>query len=309
MWRIKVPASSANLGSGLDTLGLAVSLWLDCTFTPARSLTIDVLGQGAGMISRDEDNLVWQSAEIVHRGVANQPMPRGRLTISSEIPLGRGLGSSAAAVVAGILLANACLDYPLSLSQLFQWAVKIEGHPDNVGAALYGGVIMAWTREDDFVAVQQYNPPNLTAILIIPDYLVPTKEARSLLPDTVSRQDAVFNAQRVALWIHALATQDWSLLRYATQDRLHQPYRKVRIHGMDEIFESALAAGAVSATISGSGPTILVLAADSHLTAVTEAIANTLAQQNMFSTSIKATSLSLQGAHFVQEDHLGFFHG
>lgn len=303
MWHIKVPASSANLGSGLDTLGMAVSLWLDCWFTPGRTLSIDLLGEGQDMLPADERNLVWESAEIVHRALTNKPMPRGHLVISSQIPLGRGLGSSAAAVVAGITLANIHLKAPLSPNDLFQWAVKIEGHPDNVGAALFGGMILAWTGPD-MVSVEYYTPPDLGAVVVIPNYLVPTVKARTLLPTMVPRQDAVFNAQRVALWVHALNRRDWSLLRYAGEDRLHQPYRQPLIPGMPDIIDAALAAGAHFAALSGSGPTILALAAPAVQDAVVAAVREVLATLPHIDATIQTVSPSPDGVQAVPCDSM-----
>ncbi|MDA8194162.1 MAG: homoserine kinase [Thermaerobacter sp.] len=307
MWHIKVPASSANLGSGLDTLGMALELWLECWFTPARALDIEVHGEGRGQVSLDETNLIWQSAESLHRAVAHQPMPRGHLIVSSQIPLGRGLGSSAAAVVAGLTLANACLEHPLGVDDLLQWAVAIEGHPDNVAAAVYGGLVMAW-QNGARVEVHRYRPPELTTVLVIPQYEVSTSTARALLPERVSRHDAVFNAQRLGLWIDALWRRDWGLLKIAGQDRLHQPYRRALVHGMDAIIEAALAAGAVIATLSGSGPTILALAAPEEAVLVAAAIEAAILTIPDLSARIHLASPALAGAALLP-DNLGLKQG
>lgn len=303
MWRIRVPASSANLGSGLDLLGMAIDVWLDLSFVPARQLSIEVNGQGKAILPLTEENLVWKSADHVHRNISGNPMPRGHLTVSSDIPLGRGMGSSAAAVVAGIMLANAVMGNPLDAHEIFQWATEIEGHPDNVGAALYGGVILAWKEDSGQYNLEHFKTPDLDAILVIPDYLVRTREARTLLPNSVPRADAIFNASRVALWIHSLHTNNWSLLRHATEDRLHQPFRKALIHGMDDLFSCALSAGAIATAISGSGPTVIALSPIQATDAVCASLAHLLSQQSMFSTSIKRTRPSMIGGHLLQEDN------
>lgn len=301
MWHIKVPASSANLGSGLDTLGMALDLWLELWFTPARDLTIEVHGEGRGQLSEDETNLVWQTAEALYRHKTHAPMPRGHLIASSQIPLGRGLGSSASAVVAGLMLANVCLDGAMTHRELLKWAVEIEGHPDNVAASLYGGLVMSWP-DGERVMATQYAPPELDAVLVIPDYEVPTEKARAILPDRVPRADAIFNAQRVGLWIDALWRRDWSLLQAAGQDRLHQPYRQVLIRGMDALITSALEAGAAIATLSGSGPTILALTDPTRTPAVSLALQHTLNRIPGLNARIQTVAPSHAGAEGRLED-------
>ena len=272
MWHIKVPATTANLGSGFDSLGMALSLPLECWFSLAEEIEVQVRGEGQGSVPETSQNLVWQTADQLHRSLMGQAMPHGRLTIKSRIPLARGLGSSAAAIVAGLMLANTFLSPRLTREQLLGWATKIEGHPDNVAAALYGGFVLAWEQEGK-VRVKSYPAPELRCILLIPDYKVSTEAARSVLPSSVPLADAVFNAQRLALWIDALNRRDWSLLSEAGRDRLHQPYRQSLVPGMHELILGALANGARFAGLSGSGPTILALAESEESPRVMEALA------------------------------------
>lgn len=272
MWHIKVPASTANLGSGFDALGMALSLPLECWFSLSEELEIAVRGEGEDSVPETAQNLVWQTAEQLHQSVAGKPMPRGRLTIKSRIPLARGLGSSAAAIVAGLMLANTFLSPRLTREELLGWATRLEGHPDNVAAALYGGFVLAW-EQDGQVRVKNYPAPELRCLLLVPDYKVSTEAARSVLPPSVPLADAVFNAQRLALWIDALKGRDWSLLAEAGRDRLHQPYRQSLVPGMNELIAGALDQGARFAGLSGSGPTILALADGEEAPRVLEALA------------------------------------
>lgn len=278
MWRIKVPASTANLGSGFDALGMALALPLECWFSLGDELAFTVRGEGEGIIPETEQNLVWKTADMLHRDVTGNPMPKGHLTIKSRIPLARGLGSSAAAIVAGLMLANTMLSPRLSREQLLGYATRLEGHPDNVAAALFGGFVLAW-EHDGQVKVRNYPAPELRSLLVIPDYKVSTEDARRVLPETVPLQDAVFNAQRLALWIDAVNRRDWSLLNEAGRDRLHQPYRESLVPGMKALIEGALSHGAAFAGLSGSGPTIIALVPSDHADDVARALTDIARQE------------------------------
>lgn len=257
MWYIKVPATTANLGSGLDTLGMALSLFLEVTFEPGPTWSIEISGHGQDVLSREPDNLIWQTAQNLYYAATRKTMPTGRITTTSQIPLGKGLGSSAAAIVAGLLLANGMLPKPLSRHDLIQWASRLEGHADNVAAALFGGFILTWSDIDMLAHVRHYAPPDLATVIAVPPYAVSTRDARMLLPTHVSRQDALFNAQRMALWLHAVTQKDWSVLRDASADRLHQSYREELNPHMHTLIDQAVEAGAYAATLSGSGPAVV----------------------------------------------------
>ncbi len=259
MLEIRVPATSANLGSGLDSLGLALSLYLKLTYTSHSTLVIEPRGDGAEELPRNTDNLIWKTADRFYREMTGKTIPSGYVTVSSHIPLSRGLGSSAAAVVAGLLLANHLIPHPLTREQLLHKATAIEGHPDNVAAALFGGFVLVYQDYKRVIRVQHYPPPELECLLAIPPYPVPTKDSRAILPLRVSRDDAIFNAQRMALWIHAVCQHDWSVLRDASDDRLHQSYRTSLVEGLNELIYTSYEAGAVATTLSGSGPTVLAL--------------------------------------------------
>ncbi len=268
MLEIRVPATSANLGSGLDSLGLALSLYLKLTYASQPSLIIEPLGDGADELPRNKDNLIWKTADRFYREMTGRTIPSGHLTVSSHIPFSRGLGSSAAAVVAGLLLANALLPEPLSRERLLHTATAIEGHPDNVAAALFGGFVLVYQDYQQIIRVRNYPPPDLECLLAIPPYPVPTKDSRAVLPLQVPRDDAIFNAQRVALWIHAVSQRDWSVLRDAADDRLHQSYRTTLIEGLDDLIYASYEAGASAATLSGSGPTVMALSEKNHVDSI-----------------------------------------
>ncbi len=247
---------------------MALSLFLEVTFDPGPLWSIKIFGHGQEILSREPDNLIWQTAELLYRTVTGEPMPTGQITITSQIPLGKGLGSSAAAIVAGLLLANSLLAEPLSRYDLLQWASRLEGHADNAAAALYGGFILAWSDTNSEVHIRHYPPPNLAVVVAVPSYPVSTRDARKILPNQVSRQDAIFNAQRMALWLHAVTQKDWSVLGDASADRLHQSYRQGLNPHMQLLFDQALAAGAYAAVLSGSGPAVMALASHEQSPAI-----------------------------------------
>lgn len=271
MWHIKVPASSANLGSGFDTLAMALSLSLECWFSLSEETGFQVRGEGHDSLPHSTENLVWKTASHLYAAKAQGSLPTGRLTIKSRIPVARGLGSSAAAIVAGLLLANTFLSPRLTREELFDWAIGLEGHPDNVAAALFGGVVLAY-EEQGRMRIKSFTAPELRCVLVIPDYEVPTKKARQVLPEAVALADAVFNAQRLALWVDALNRRDWSQLGEAGRDRLHQPYRSALIPGMDALIATARDHGAKFASLSGSGPTILALVKPEDVPAVVQSL-------------------------------------
>jgi homoserine kinase len=218
---VRVPATTANLGPGFDCLGLALGLWNRLRLEGGPS-GISVIGEGADVLSRGEDNLVLRAASAVFRE-AGLPKPSLRLSCRNSIPLSRGLGSSAAAVVGGLVAANILCGEPLERATLLRVATALEGHPDNVAPALLGGCQIVVRDGDDLVTAGVRVPRWLRAVVFIPEVAMPTSEARAVLPPDVSRRDAVYNAGRVALLVNALATGKAEDLRVATQDALHQP--------------------------------------------------------------------------------------
>jgi len=260
--RVSVPATSANLGPGFDTLGLALELRddLSARVTDA-GVGVDVAGEGAGDVARDEAHLVLRSMRSAFDVLGGQP-PGLLLTCRNRIPHARGLGSSAAAIVGGVFLARRLVDdgdAVLSVDDAFRLAAEIEGHPDNVAPAVYGGLTVAGRSGERFYAARATVAPSVRAVAFVPPTALSTEVARGLLPEMVTHRHAAANAGRAALLVAALAGQP-DLLLTATEDLLHQPYRRPAMPDSLDLVDRLRADGH-AAVVSGSGPTVLVLLA------------------------------------------------
>lgn len=253
---VRVPATSANLGPGFDTLGLALPIWNTLRARWGGPPAVAIHGEGSERLPTGEDNLIYASAQHLLMHYAGEPAPL-RLESWQSIPLARGLGSSSSAIVAGLFAANALLGFPADLPTLLRMATEIEGHPDNVAPALAGGMTVAVRDGEQVYAAPVPVPAQFQCVLLVPDFQVPTNEARALLAEEVSREDAVFNAARAALMVAAFATEHPEYLRVATQDRLHQDARRAVFPAMKYIFRNALSAGAWGVCLSGAGPAVL----------------------------------------------------
>lgn len=258
---VRVPATSANLGPGFDTLGLALSVYDELTVTtlPAGELEIVVTGEGAEDVPTDASHLVVRAIAYAYEAVA-RPMPGLHLEAHNAIPHGRGMGSSGAAVVAGLLAAKGLLEGEVHLDDatLLRLATELEGHPDNVAPALFGGLTIAWIDETGPQHKKLLVHRGVSPLVFVPDFRMSTSVARSLAPVQVPREDAVFNVSRSALLIAAL-TQSPELLIAATEDKLHQSYRAQAMPATDALVR-ALRAEGYAAVVSGAGPSVLVLA-------------------------------------------------
>ncbi len=257
---VRVPATSANLGPGFDALGLALRFHNTLVIERAPSPEIEIEGEGEKTLPRDPSHLAYQAAMAVaarvEESLGRRPVAAFRLRQHNTIPLARGMGSSAAAIVGGAVAANALLGSPLDQQALLDLATEMEGHPDNVAPALLGGLVVC-TRTAAGVRWMRLAPPSLKVVLAVPDYQVSTEEARRRLPARVPFPDAVFNVTRTALLVAALTGGRPDLLDEATQDRLHQPYREHLVPGLNEVFAAARRAGAYGVALSGSGPAVL----------------------------------------------------
>lgn len=258
---VRVPATSANLGPGFDTLGLALSVYdeLVATRLPEGELDITVSGEGADGVPRDASNLVVRAIAYAYEAVGRR-MPGLRLEAKNVIPHGRGMGSSGAAVVSGLLAAKGLLegDVALGPETLLRLATELEGHPDNVAPALFGGLTIAWVDENGPQHKKLLVHRGVSPLVFVPDFTMSTSVARSLQPLQVPREDAVFNVSRSALLIAAL-TQSPELLLAATEDKLHQNYRAQAMPETDRLVRALRDAG-FAAVVSGAGPSVLVLA-------------------------------------------------
>lgn len=256
--RVRVPASTANLGPGFDTLGMSLSLYIWVEMRRAERTTVHFEGEGFEGIPTDRNNLIYKVARLVFEA-AGEEAPELAIGMRSDIPLTRGLGSSASAIIAGMVAANALVATPLSKERLFDLATGLERHPDNVGASLFGGIVAAaWDGEHaDYVRIEP--PRNLCVLALIPEFELATSAARAVLPDQLSLQDAVYNISRSSLLTAALASGRLDLLQFAMRDRIHQPYRAALVPGMERILAEASEHGALGAALSGAGPTLLAL--------------------------------------------------
>jgi len=254
---LKVPASSANLGPGFDALGLALGIYLECRFRPSGQLVIRASGRDAGAIPLDESNLIWQTALTVAADVGGT-LPPVELEIRNDIPIGKGLGSSAAALTAGVVIADRLLDLGWKPLRVLNEAARIEGHPDNVAACVLGSIVASAIDSGGSArAVRIEMPSGFGVAVVVPDFDLPTSKARSVLPECYSRADAVFNVQRAALLVAAMAAGSASAFPTALEDRFHHSYRAPLVPGLEEILKLR-APGLLGCVLSGAGPSILV---------------------------------------------------
>jgi homoserine kinase len=279
--RVSVPASAGNTGSAFDSLGIAYGLTNEVILDTETPGQLTVEGEGADLLRKGEPNLVIQAMERFAQGTGKK-LPAVGMTLINRIPFGRGLGSSAAAIVGGLVAADALAETGLSRLKLLQLALPMEGHPDNVAPALYGGAVLTVLddgRVDGPLTVVPFTAPSdWRAVLYVPDLIIPTKQARAILPKEVPRADAVFNHSRVGLLVAALTQHRPDLLKIAMQDRLHQP-----------LIQTGIEAGAWGSCLSGAGSAILALASKAKADGVAAALA------------AKAQSSQLPGRSLVLE--------
>ena len=255
MIQVKVPATSANLGPGFDSLGVALTLYN--VISLREQDTVEIVARHGAAIRRDRSNLIFQTVEKLYERCGKR-LPGLYLEEDSWIPKTRGLGSSSACIVAGLLGANALLGDPFSRAELLDIAAQAEGHPDNVTPALCGGITVAAVA-NGHVRYARLPTPELTFYALIPNFALRTEQARAALPDTVSRADACFNIARAALLTAAFASGDYKNLDLALEDRLHQHYRFALIPDGESIVAELYQRGAMGTYLSGAGPTLIAL--------------------------------------------------
>jgi homoserine kinase len=256
---VRVPATTANLGSGFDILGLALQLYNVFTLTMTSKPGWRVSLPPGAHLPTDGRNLVFRAARVLFTQVGVTP-PGLHLSLTMHIPLARGLGSSSSAIVGGLMAANQLTGNTVDRQALLAMAVAIEDHPDNVTPALMGGLTLSYTIEAQHHYVTLPFPPELTLVVAVPDFELSTAQARAVLPTQVDRTDAVFNCGRTALFVHALHSRQYALLATAMDDRLHQPYRATLVPGMAAAIAAGYAAGARGVALSGAGPALLAIA-------------------------------------------------
>lgn len=256
---VAVPATTANMGPGFDCLGMSLALYNQVEMSVNdNGLEIVVEGQGARHIAGDDKNIVYRAARRVFQE-AGREMPGLFIKLINQIPASRGLGSSAAAIVGGLVAANKLTGSKLSQERLLEIATELEGHPDNVAPALLGGIIVSVMQEGKVYSLKINPPEGLHTVVAVPDFHLSTHAAREVLPKQVSMQDAIFNLSRAALMVGAICEKRLDLLHVAGSDALHQPYRSKLVPGMNEVIAAAMTEGALNVTLSGAGPTVIAL--------------------------------------------------
>ncbi|NLJ71907.1 MAG: homoserine kinase [Syntrophomonadaceae bacterium] len=263
MFTVRVPATSANLGPGFDTLGLALDLYLTVEVKKANcDITVYYKENGEQSVNiNPTDNLIIMAIEKVFTK-AGQTISPLTLMVDNKIPISRGLGSSAAAIVAGIFAGNELIGRKYSTKQLMQWAVDLEGHADNIVPAIVGGFTTAMIYENEIYYQKLLTSHDFKAIVVVPDISLPTKQSRAVLPEKVALQDTVYNLQRACFLLASLYNGDIRHLNLAMDDMIYQPLRKQFIPGFDEVFKSAYDNGALGVAMSGAGPSIIAFVND-----------------------------------------------
>ena len=294
MIKIRVPATSANLGPGFDCLGLALNIWNEVAFEPADKLTYHVKGEGAEKLNKGTRNLLTKAFLLLHE-VCGKEMKGVKIQAQNEIIMSSGLGSSAAAIVAGLFGANETLGKPLNEKELLRLASEMEGHPDNVAAALLGGLVVSVISGDEIIT-RRYEVPELTIVIVKPNVDWPTRVARSVLPRSVSRADAIFNIGRAILVVDALRNGDIELLQKVMDDRIHQPYRLRHISGGMAAYKTAKQFGA--AALSGAGPSIINFVPPENTERAKREIARVFQERGIETKEI-ITKPSIMGVHRI----------
>ncbi|MXY26749.1 homoserine kinase [Candidatus Poribacteria bacterium] len=253
----RIPASTTNLGPGFDVLGLALQLYSTVTLEPSDTATeVVVSGVDADKIPNTPEHVAFQAVELVFKRSGTKRPNGFKLRIDNGIPAIRGLGGSGTAILGGLLTANILCGLPFSDAELLNFATEMEGHPDNVAASLYGGIVVSAQEDGHVHTIRLTFPPELSIVLAIPNFPLSTKQAREVLPKSVDFADAIYNTSRSTLLIASIATGQFEMLKVAMKDKLHQPYRTSLIPGFNDVAEAAIANGALSVALSGAGPTV-----------------------------------------------------
>lgn len=257
---IRVPATTANLGPGFDCLGLALDLYNEIEYELLEekgAFELTIQGEGKDSLSYDKDNLLYQSFKKAYETMGKD-LPGISIKQINRIPLSRGLGSSSAAIVGGLIMANELAGGLLTNDQLLKLAVEIEGHPDNVAPALLGGFVISFKEKNAIIAKKIDIPPSLAATVIVPEFQLSTRESRQAIPANIPLEDAVFNIGRAALLVASMMGEDYKMMEHALADKLHQNYRAALVPGLLEIIEAAKEMDIIGTALSGAGPSMII---------------------------------------------------
>lgn len=254
--RVRIPATTANLGPGFDTLGLALTLYNFVKIEFSSSLKIGISGEGAATLPRDETNLVYRVAqEVIKKGSGRER--KLKVKLENNIPLKRGLGSSATALLGGAFGANTLIGNKFSPEELLSLCLKYEKHPDNLSAAYYGGLTVASIKNAKIIAQKFKLQPSLKIVVVVPEFELSTPKARAVLPKEIPFKDACFNLMNGLALLASLIKKDFKKLSFFIEDKLHQPYRKLLIPGLEDVFRAARRNGAYGVALSGAGPSVV----------------------------------------------------
>lgn len=274
---VKVPATTANMGPGFDCLGLALPLYntitIEETVLPGTGVEINVLANenvsdefSLEHIPLDESSIIYKAVELLYNSIGQTPSEL-KITIHSEIPIARGLGSSASVIVGGLIAANELLGRPADEAALLSIATEVEGHPDNVTPAIVGGLTLSSSEYDGSIVYRKLDwPEEWVLTLCVPEYELPTEISRSVLPKDVPMSDAIYNVQRMGMFVQAVNTHDTELMKLALKDKLHQPYRMKLVPGLEKIMENLKhEENVLGCVLSGAGPAILIVSLKNNL--------------------------------------------
>lgn len=311
---VKVPATTANIGPGFDCLGMALPLFntitIEETVLPGTGVEINVMSDNDSIdqlsldnVPTDENSIVYKAVELLYNSIGQTPSEL-KITIQSNIPVARGLGSSSSVIVGALVAANELLGRPADEVALLTIASEIEGHPDNITPAIVGGLVISSQEDDGSVIYSRLQWPDEWKITVcVPDFELSTEIARSVLPSEVPMKDAIFNAKRMAFFVDAVNRKDSNLMKLALQDRLHQPYRMKLVPGLDSIMDNLKHFDNVlGVVLSGAGSSILVISEKNNVDKIHDVVRETWANQNIKCT-IKTLSVENKGAHIISNEN------
>ena len=311
---VKVPATTANIGPGFDCLGMALPMYntitIEETVLPGTGVEINVMSDGDSIdqlsldqVPTDENSIVYKAVELLYNSIGQTPSEL-KINIQSNIPVARGLGSSASVIVGGLVAANELLGKPADFDVLLSIATEVEGHPDNITPAIVGGLVISSQEDDGSVVYSRLNWPDEWKITVcVPDFELSTDIARSVLPEEVPMKDAIFNTKRMAMFVDAVYKKDSNLMKLALQDRLHQPYRMKLVPGLDNIMDNLRHFDNVlGVVLSGAGSSILVISEKNNIDKIHDVVRDTWANQNIKCT-IKTLSVENKGAQIISNEN------
>ncbi len=309
---VKVPATTANLGPGFDCMGMALPIYntitIEETVLPGTGIEINAINDDASAddllfehIPLDETSIIYKAVELLYNSIGQTPSEL-KITVQSQIPIARGLGSSASVIVGGLIAANELLGKPADEVALLSIATEVEGHPDNVTPAIVGGLVITSQEDDGSIVYKKLDWPEEWSITVcVPDYELSTDISRSVLPKEVPMADAVFNAKRLGMFVHAVHTKDAELMKIALQDRLHQPYRMKLVPGLDKIIENLKhEENVLGCVLSGAGPSIIVISQKNGLDKIKSIVKDTWEDMNV-KVNIMTLPVEPQGAQVISE--------